>query len=325
MHSQLRDLLRDASGESRFVLAVNIDIRGFSSFFADSSQAAAFLSYAYTRILDEYFPDVSFFKPTGDGLLLVKEVDRASIPAALSGAVAAGLRLDGEFVSICDEDTLINFPTPPHVGIGLSRGTATRLSGEGKTLDFSGMPLNLASRLMDLARPHGVVFDAGLVSGLDVDEYSNFTVTPVYVKGIAEADPVRVYHSPAVAIPQANREPIGVDIRREPGEKLNYSKIAQRAPMFIHQLSVEPVDHKRVEIHYMYPAADSNGRKTQLSHQARLAASEVRRATNGRWEAIFDYSEIKRVLDEYKVKKTWEIGLRVTYPVRAGHGGEPKP
>jgi hypothetical protein len=66
MHHELRELLRTASGESRFVLAANVDIRGFSSFFADSSQAAAYLSSAYTKILDDYFPAASFFKPTGD-------------------------------------------------------------------------------------------------------------------------------------------------------------------------------------------------------------------------------------------------------------------
>jgi hypothetical protein len=60
MHNELRALLRTASGESSFIVAVNIDIREFSTFFSDSSQAAAFLGSAYTRILDSYFTDVAF-------------------------------------------------------------------------------------------------------------------------------------------------------------------------------------------------------------------------------------------------------------------------
>src|SRR5450756_3001508 len=93
MHNELRQLLRTASGESEFVLAVNVDFRGFSSFFADSSQAAAFLSYVYTKILDEYFPEHSFFKPTGDGLLLVRPLDRDSVADVVVQSIDAAQRL----------------------------------------------------------------------------------------------------------------------------------------------------------------------------------------------------------------------------------------
>ena len=53
-----------------------------------------------------------------------------------------------------------------HSLIGISRGTVCRLVSKGKTLDYSGRVVNLASRLMDDARPSGVVFDASV--GIDL-------------------------------------------------------------------------------------------------------------------------------------------------------------
>ncbi len=89
MHRELRRLMRGAVGESAFVLAVNVDIRGFSSFFSDSSQAAAYLSSAYTTILDNYFPEHDFFKPTGDGLLLVRVLQRETLEKVVADTVGA--------------------------------------------------------------------------------------------------------------------------------------------------------------------------------------------------------------------------------------------
>jgi class 3 adenylate cyclase len=148
MHRALRGSLPTASGESRWIVAVNIDIRGFSSFFSDSSQPAAYLGSAYTRILDDYFSEHSFFKPTGDGLLIVRHHDRDTLQSVVREMVEAAVRLTRAFPSICKSDALINSPTPKWVGIGIARGTATRIAADDKVLDYSGRPLNLCSRLM---------------------------------------------------------------------------------------------------------------------------------------------------------------------------------
>ena len=64
------------------------------------------------------------------------------------------------FGQITANDFMINFPVPQRLGVGVARGTATRLASGGQVLDYTGRCLNLAARLMDKARPYGVVFGA---------------------------------------------------------------------------------------------------------------------------------------------------------------------
>jgi class 3 adenylate cyclase len=160
MHRQLKDLLHRAKGESHLVIVVFLDVRGFSAWMSESSEAALFLRSAYTRILDEYFPTAAFFKPTGDGLMIILDYDDDNLQDVVQGAVQASIRLVDEFPDITSGDPMVNFETPGELGIGIARGAATSLISEGKYLDYSGRPLNLAARLMDLARPSGVVFSA---------------------------------------------------------------------------------------------------------------------------------------------------------------------
>ena len=50
---------------------------------------------------------------------------------------------------------MITFELPPDIGIGVARGSATRISTQDGILDYSGRPLNLAARLVNFARPRG--------------------------------------------------------------------------------------------------------------------------------------------------------------------------
>ena len=57
MHRELKGLLPSAKGESRLVVVVFLDVRGFSSFakIAESSEAALFLRSMYVKILVQLF------------------------------------------------------------------------------------------------------------------------------------------------------------------------------------------------------------------------------------------------------------------------------
>ncbi|MCJ7692880.1 MAG: hypothetical protein MUO22_05640 [Sedimentisphaerales bacterium] len=72
MHRNLRKLLENAEGVSEFIIAINVDIRGFSEFSlqVESPDAAMYVKRVYIRLVDDYLTGASFFKPTGDGLLL---------------------------------------------------------------------------------------------------------------------------------------------------------------------------------------------------------------------------------------------------------------
>ena len=72
MHRLFRKALNNATGKSESIITVIIDIRDFSGFSqrCDSVDVAAFIRKAYMKMIDEYFSFASFYKSTGDGLLI---------------------------------------------------------------------------------------------------------------------------------------------------------------------------------------------------------------------------------------------------------------
>lgn len=166
MHTQVRRLLESVTGVSEFVISVNIDIRGFSSFsmMVDSSETAIFIQKVYKKIIDDYFPSAKFVKPTGDGLLIILPYKEEDLKEMVGKIVQACMTLIGDFAAFCEHDPMINFNVPKKIGIGLSRGAVCRIASKDKTLDYSGRVINLSSRLMNLARPEGIVIDGNLGS-----------------------------------------------------------------------------------------------------------------------------------------------------------------
>jgi adenylate cyclase len=240
MHKQLKKLLPRAKGESRLVVVVFLDVRGFSSFakIAESSEAALFLRSMYTKILDSYFPDAQFFKPTGDGLLIILDYDEDNLAEIVNSAIESSLRLVGDFADLTIDDPMVNFEVPDSIGIGLARGAATALVSDDYILDYSGRPLNLASRLMDLARPRGVVFSESLGWSLLEDEYAaQFSADKVYVKGIAEDLPMTAYIAiDMVSLPESCKRPINRYSRKTTGEEEITFKQFQERGIFIYPL-----------------------------------------------------------------------------------------
>ena len=106
MTQRLKDQLAGAAGDSRFAIVVFLDIRGFSTFakLAESSETAVFLKSAYTSIMEDYFGDASFFKPTGDGLLVILDYEEANLQEVVQMAVETSVRLVEAFPAICADD-----------------------------------------------------------------------------------------------------------------------------------------------------------------------------------------------------------------------------
>src|SRR5208337_4480234 len=73
MLAQLKKKLETAEGRSEFVIAMVCDIRGFSDFSIhhESPDTAMFIKRFYIKLLEDYFSQAAFAKPTGDGLLLI--------------------------------------------------------------------------------------------------------------------------------------------------------------------------------------------------------------------------------------------------------------
>jgi len=202
MYSEFRALLEKASGKQEHVVAANIDIRGFSAFCTavESVDVALFLSNVYKKLIDRYFPDAPFIKPTGDGLLIVVPIapyTDENFKKTAADTIETCLKALEAFGSVCEEDLTVYFKDriPRRLGVGLSMGSVCRLVSNDKTIDYSGRALNLASRLMDMARPSGIVLDASLGTTIPDDLKELFSKDSVYVHGIAERERIEIYYT----------------------------------------------------------------------------------------------------------------------------------
>lgn len=319
MHRELRKLLHTATGESHFVVVVFLDVRGFSSFarMAESSESAVFLKSAYTRILDEYFDDASFFKPTGDGLLIVLDYDEESLRTVVQKAVSTSVRLVEAFPTICAGDPMVNFEVPGDLGIGVARGAATRMNSGDYTLDYSGRPLNLAARLMDIARPAGVVFSDALgVDLLDPDLVKRFAAEDVYVKGLAEDLPMRVHYLAGTTIvADAYKRPLRkTRIHAEPKQK---QTVAAMEGMGNYRLDIskEPYDRSQIRFVLNHPFVTPSGAKRKGLVGVKELFPRYEEDAQGAYVRV-DFSSLATELKStQRLKRTWEIAFWLEYAV----------
>ena len=273
LHEQLRALLPSAQAETCQVVATFLDIRGFSAFSekGESFNSAIYLSSAYSKILDTYFPDADFFKPTGDGLMLIHQLptSRDQVPHAISAILDKCVSLVTAFGQITGDDYMINFPVPQSLGVGLARGTATRLISGGSVLDYTGRCLNLAARLMDKARPSGVVFsDPRAVLLMEPEVAQHFSEDYVCVRGIADEKPIPVHITADVEIIAADREPITRSGRTyATATDLSLADIRDNSSYGFH-LTRPPHSYEVAMVYVQFPVFDEDGkRKDSVSHR----------------------------------------------------------
>jgi len=317
MHRELKTLLQKAIGRSEFIMAVMIDIRGFSAFSLsrESSEAAVFLKKVYQTILDKYFPEAAFFKPTGDGLVIIVPYTEESLKESCTNTVKKCLDLISHFPNLCNGDPSIYFDVPRKLGIGLSRGAATCLVSGDKTLDYSGRVLNLASRLVDIARPSGLVCDGKFGIELLPDELRDqFNKENVYLRSVAEKTPIEVYTTkgPTVISPTSKQPLEKIDWATEE-LKYTLNDIEKRTPHFIHILDAEPLDPKQVKVQVIYPDVGKRKRTTGLlrfwstrNFQYSMEAGTPR--------IIFHFKAIAKHLRASGVKGRWKTTVQIRYP-----------
>jgi len=196
-------------------MVVVVDIRGFSAFSKrhESPDTAMYIKRVYMRLIDDYFTTASFYKSTGDGLLVTIPYTESTLKEVASNTMKSCLSCYEKFGHICDNDPMINFGVPSKIGIGIARGTACCLKSDDLILDYSGHILNLASRLMNLARPSGIVIDGDFVIELlDEEDQALFEEKEAYLRSIAEESPKTVYIlKEAVDIPSEYLQPLKLE------------------------------------------------------------------------------------------------------------------
>ena len=315
MHHAIRDALAEAQGASEFVIAGNIDIRGFSRFSleVESAETAFFIKKFYLKALSEYIPPEAFFKLTGDGMLFVLPYDERDFQAKVANVLHQCVRLVEDFPRLLDDEPMINFEVPRQLGVGLSRGAACKLYTGSKVLDYSGKVLNQASRLMDIARPEGVVFDDSYGYGLLPEETQRrFERKDVFLRGIAEDKPLSVYYVPGMTtISERHLRPL-----REPkwhtlnSGPLTLAKITTDS--FSFDLPTAPLSTSDVTV-LLTHELDKQGRvSVDLYSEDVLEGAVVRRVGN-QWEVKIPVDRIRAALGK-PWKATWPFKIIAKYP-----------
>jgi class 3 adenylate cyclase len=320
MHRDFRALLGQAEGVSQFVIAVFVDIRGFSAFSqeTESPDAAMYIKRVYARLIDEYFSTASFYKPTGDGLMVIIPYREETLADVSATAIRSALGCLTAFPDIGKDDPMINFPVPDKVGLGIARGTACRLFAGEKTLDYSGRLLNLAARLMNLARPSGVVVDADFkLEMIPEPERAHFREEKVYLRGIAEDSPRSVYLLDSVVkVPKENLARFGEPVWRSHEVKTTAKKLKALLPhKYFLQLPSPPDSVENIVVkltHPLYRSRKPVGRK-DLVHTLKADVNYACVEEAGIHTLELQVDSILQLLRAMKVPGTAPVSIKASY------------
>lgn len=318
MHRLFRAELDAATGTSEFVIAQNIDIRGFSdwSLQVDSAQTALYIKKVYAKLIDRYFAGASFVKPTGDGLFVIEAFEEPDLAEIATRTIEAAMEIVNTFSQLCADEDMVNFPVPGAVGIGISRGTASRLASADRTLDYSGRVLNLASRLMDLARPKGVVFDDSYGLNLLPESVAEqFHTDTAYLKGVAESEPLTVHCWPGeITIPPWHQRPLNEERWEHKTLEMTLKEIRQSSfRIYRVELTPAPLPGTPVEVEVAYPGVTPSGKKASSTRYMHVQPSQTK--VGGTQFANINLDELAEKLAAAKVKPSWGTAIKVSYQI----------
>lgn len=303
MHNEFRKLLEKAKGRSEFVIAVNMDIRGFTPFCQSVDgplNVATYITRIYSKIINEYFKDASYYKPTGDGLIIIIPYDTSNLKEKANSTIERCLKLLTDFPNLVKDDPMIYFETPEKIGIGIARGSACCIFSEGgdKVLDYSGRILNLASRLMELARPSGVVVDSSFRSILNDEFTKDFAQETVYVRGLAEEKPLSILYTTKYSLISAfSKKPMKEPKWDTVTSKTTLGKLENAGiDVFYINLKKNPFDTKQISLEIVFD--DPKGTDLELSYYYKFSDARITYRHIGKRHQVVVY--IKSIIENLK-------------------------
>lgn len=315
MERSFAEALVDADGRSEFVIVVVADIRGFSDFSTrnESPNIAMFIKRFYLQLIEKYFPDANFVKPTGDGLLMTFRYSEKDLLEVGHRVIDACLTCLNEFPSLCKDDPMINFVVPQEIGFGVTRGTACCLYSGDQILDYSGHLLNLAARLNDLARPGGVVVDGNFqVAVLPDAVREQFVPQKVYVRSIADEVPITVlYLKDVVAIPDTALTPPQLEKWETVVHEYSYRAIQAIGTRFRVTLNGRAKTSDKVKITVLSPKRGVKNVSNILNFKG-FEYSENAPVP----EVWLDMNALRRELAPLKPVQTAKIKIKIEYAPR---------
>ena len=319
MYQDFLKLLEKATGRSEYVIAVNLDIRSFTPICQkeDPLHVATYLKKIYSKIITGYFKNTSFYKPTGDGLIIIIPFTEEKLKKVARKTINSCLNLLENFGSLCDNEPMVNFPTPDKIGIGLTRGSACCIVSEedNKIMDYSGRILNLASRLMDMARPSGIVFDEGFgIDLLSERKRKLFSEETAYIRGVAEVTPIKIHYTKehtliSDSFKQPLREPKWKTITKE-NTLENYKKIGD---LFQIKLDKKPLDEDKIRVDVSFPKPEVEGFRAHCDYKMDSPGVSFQQRANS-YYVVFSIHEIIEHLESAGAKDETQVRFDVIYP-----------
>lgn len=318
MLTALIDKFKNANGRSEFVIAIVCDIRGFSAFCKghEAPDIAMFCKRFYVKLLEEYFVDTDFAKPTGDGLLLLFRYSESNLHEVAASVLRSCLSVVRDFPKMMKNDAMINYEVPDAVGFGIARGTAFCLYSDREVVDYSGQTLNLASRLNEFARPQGVVIDGGFMrSVIPEDIRDTFYSDTVYVRGIAEEFPREVFCSSDVLIPPEAKASWKQSIFRSVDHSVTVGFVRKMPENITIKLPEEPSSTVpcSARVQWMHSTANwLHPKAPEYTQWRELIYTNVEHTADGYFVRL-KTEEIIRVVEEERLPGRAQLSVRIQY------------
>jgi hypothetical protein len=324
MLNALINKFKNANGRSDFVIAVVCDIRGFSSFSKhhEAPDIAMFSKRFYVKLLEEYFVDADFAKPTGDGLLLLFKYSEDNLHEIADSVLKSCLDVVLDFPTMMKNDVMINYAVPDAVGFGIARGTAFCLYSDDEVVDYSGQTLNLASRLNEFARPQGIVVDGTFMMSVIPEEMrSTFYSDTIFVRGISEEYPREILCSSDVVIPEEAKTPESKTTLRTADHKVTVGFMKKMPENVTIQLPEEPLTSIpcTAKVQWIHSTASwFNRNAPEYAQWRHLNFTEVEHTADG-YYAHLKTDEIMKIIADKGLGAKAELTLRVQYvPATSG-------
>lgn len=319
MHQTMKELLPNITGVSESIIAVNLDIRGFYKFslIVDPVAIAEYIKKIYSELINVYFTNVSFFKTTGDGLLITIPYTNENIQTLTSKTIETCLKVVQNFSKICINDPMINLETPQNIGIGLSRGPACRLVSDNQTLDYSGNAVILASKLMGIARPAGIVFDDSIGTGLlSTEQRELFEKEIVYIPGVAESQTIDIWYTKDLTeILPVWKQPILTSIWQTEEDVKTLRQIKEAASKrnwFGYPLSSTPRNFDATRVQIEHPAVIGGNRSETITRHIDFRDFNHYIEAD-KFTVRVNFAELAKILVDNEVDDDWEVIIRIIY------------
>jgi class 3 adenylate cyclase len=308
---KLINQLENAEGRSEFLISVVSDIRGFSQFSTvhESPDLAMFIKRFYLKLLQIYFKDVSFAKPTGDGLLMLFKYNEKTLPAVAEQVLSTCFQVLNDFPTMFNDDPMINFATPQNLGFGIARGTACCLFSKNQIIDYSGQLLNLSARLNDLARPKGIVIDGSFIESVVPSQFRlRFKRKRAYIRSIAEDFPREILCSTDVSLPPYAQNPLSTNEWILEKREILAKDLSTMSGKYNMALSHEIFSLDKTKLEINYPNMKLPG---YTSYNTYTAFEYIKDAKGSRLEILVDRA--KAIITENQVPPDAKIVFDFQY------------